>query len=551
MRNTTTPDDSRRAKVLLLNPFSDVCYEATTEEARALNDHLFVETPLGITYVYTYVRNSLPDIDFTVVDAQAMLIEHAAKGMDYNWQLLMETIAEINPLIIGIGCYYFKAAALFHETCKRLKAFLPDTMIVAGGNYPTDAPEIVLEDSNVDYIVVSEGELAFANLLRAHFSGQDITSLPNVGWRDGEGKAHVNEINLISDIESIPIPDRSVLPMHIYGRGRNVLNRIYSPGNYRALTMTFSRGCPFACTFCTAKHFWGRVIRYRNTELVLDEMQILKEKYGADIIVFNDDNFLLNRRRASEVLESMMKRRLDLKWSSGGGAFVHVLNDDRFLDLVVKSGYTHFNLAIESSSEKTLRRIRKPVRIKEVYSLVEKIRSRYPHMWIDGYFMVGFPFETKENILNTLQFSQDLELDWSTYSIVKLYPNTELYQEYSAKGLLGGIDLHNPETFVQTPIGGVDWDTKWLFETYYEYNLRANFLNNRNLKYGNYEQALRDFEYVIDIAPDHALAYRQAALVADKLGDSGKATYYSDKEKEIVGKENDFTMWYEKLSIVT
>jgi len=546
--NNKQPLASRN--VLLLNPFSDVCYEVKTEEeARTLNEHLFVETPLGIAYVYTYARNNLPDINFTVIDAQAMLMEHASKGMDYNWQLLTEAISDIQPAIVGIGAYYFKQARLFHETCQRIREHLPNTMIVAGGNYPTDAPEIVLGDRNVDYIVVSEGELAFTNLLRAYFSGEDITLLPNIGWRDSQGNSHVNKVSLITDIISIPIPDRSPLPMNMYGRGRNVLNRIYGPNNYRALTMTIARGCTFACTFCTAKQFWGRVIRYRDTDSVLDEMQLLKERYGADVVVLNDDNFFLNKRRAAEVLEGMIKKKIDLKWSSGGGAAVRALNEDRFLDLVIESGYSYFNLAIESGSDETLRRIKKPVRVNKTVSLVEKIRTRYPHMWVCGYFMVGFPFETKQDVLNTLKFSQNLELDWCTYSIVKLYPNTELYQDCVEKGLLAGVDLLKPETFLGSTIDGIDWNIKWLSEIQYEYNLRVNFLDNRNIKNENYQQALRDFEYVISIAPDHALAYRQAALAASKLGASEKANRYSIREREIMRKETEFTMWYQKLGI--
>jgi radical SAM superfamily enzyme YgiQ (UPF0313 family) len=60
--------------------------------------------------------------------------------------------------------------------------------------------------------------------------------------------------------------------METYGKGRNMLDRVFGPDNYRFLTMTISRRCPFVCTFCTATKFWGRTIRYRNTESVLDEM---------------------------------------------------------------------------------------------------------------------------------------------------------------------------------------------------------------------------------------------------------------------------------------
>jgi len=560
--------------VLLLNPYSDECGKHSLgKESPSINGHLVVETPLGLAYVYTYAKNKLPDINFLVIDAQANLIENAANGMEYNWRILLESIVDFNPSIIGIGAYYFTAADLFHETCRRIREILPNVIIVAGGNYPTDAPETVLKDSNVNYIVVSEGELAFYRVVSALFSGGDLASIPNLGYRDQEGGIKTNGIELISDISSIPIPDRSPLPMHIYGRGRNVLDRIYGPGNYRALTMTISRGCTNACTFCNAVNFWGRIIRYRDTETVLDEMQILKEEFGADVIVINDDNYLLNKKKAVKIMEGMLDRKLNLKWVAYGGTSVRAFNDYDFLDLAIKSGYSFFNLAIESSTDETLKRIKKPVRINEILKLIDRIRTHYPDKWICGYFIVGFPFETKQDILNTLTFAHELELDWCSASIFKPFPNTPLHEQYFDNNHAGQEGVGSKSGKIRKKnngnnqdenwlfqehyeynhriqnVDGVDWNRKWLFEKHYAFNLRTNFLYNRNVKYSNFEQALRDFEYVIGISPDHALAYRQAALVAEKLGFLKKATEYSQKEKEIMDKDNEFTLWYKELGI--
>lgn len=565
-----------KKRVLLLNPYSDVCHEQKPgDESPPDNSHLFLETPLGVGYVYTYAKNNMLDTTFSVIDAQAMLFENAHKGMDYNWQILLDKITDFHPTVIGIGAYYFTSADIFHETCKRIKEVLPDVIIVAGGNYPTDAQETILKDHNVSYIIISEGELAFYRFLKAFFNGEDLTSVPNLRYIDQTGKIHFNQVELISDISTIPIPDRSPLPMYIYSRGRNMLDRIYGPGNYKALSMTISRGCAHACTFCNAVNFWGRIIRYRDTESVLDEMQILKEEYGADVILINDDNFLLDKKKATNVMKGMLKRKLDLKWVAHGGTSVRAFNDDDFLDLAIESGYCCFNLAIESSSDKTLRKIKKPVQLKQVHYLVDRIHTKYPDMWINGYLIVGFPFETKQDIVNTLMFGQELELDWYSISIFKLLPNTPLYQDYLDNILIeknngGGNgsgkgenneNNDNKDWLFQNHyenkhlwkinLNGVDWDRKWLYEKHYEFNLKINFLNNRNIKYSNFAQALRDFEYIISIVPGHALAYRQAALVADKMGNSKKACDYAQKEKKIMEQENEFTLWYEKLGLST
>ncbi len=536
-------------KVLLINSYSNDYSDIIEMSKDPFNEgRLFVEAPLGIAYVYTYAKENLPHINFAVIDAQAMLIKNVTRGMDYNWQLLMTAVKEINPDVVGIGAYYTQSSRLFHETCRRIKKILPNVVIVGGGNYPTDTAETTLQDLNVDYVIVSEGERAFAELVRAYYEGKEVSEIDNVGFRDPEGRIHVNKVSLISDVSSIPIPDRSPLPMHIYGKGRNMLDRIFGPNEYRTLSMTISRGCPHGCTFCTAKNFWGRSIRYRDTEAVLDEMQMLKEEYGADVIVINDDNYLFNKEKSSEIMKGMIKRKLNIKWFAGGGTAVRAFNDDSFLDLAIESGYALFNLAVESSSDETLKRIKKPVRVEETVALVKKIRERYPQMWIAGYFVVGFPFESKQDIVNTLQFSENLELDWCCHSIYTLLPGTELHSEFI--GQVPTVETDNAYSSDIIYVKGQDWDTSWLFRKQCEYGLRVNYMNNRNIKYGNYDQALRDFEYILNIAPGHALACRQAALVSKMLSDDEKAAKYAKQEISILKEENDFAMWYKKLSLV-
>jgi len=539
-------------RVLILKHFAEECFAAgSEEESRLLNGHIQCETPLGILYVYTYAKEHLKKVEFSIIDGQALLLENAAKGMEWNWDNLISDIQRINPSIIGIGSYYYKAAPLFHETCRRIKEVLPEVIITTGGNYPSDAPKLVLNDDNVDYILFNEGEVIFTQFVETFMSGEEVKTLKGIAYKDSKGKHIFNEkLDFSADLSIMPIPDRTAVPMHLYGKGRNWVNRVYNE-EYNALSMTVSRGCPYVCTFCTATNFWGRKIRYRDTETVLDEMQMLKEEYGADIILIEDDNFLIHKKKVSEILKGMIKRNLNLKWVSNGGSNVKILNsDDEYLDLVIKSGYCIFNLAIESSDDDTLRKIKKPLKISETVELIEKIRTRYPHLYINAFFIVGFPFETKQQILNTLEFSKNLELDWCSHFIFKPYPNTELFEYSLKKGIIDDYDLDFGEIYNESNINGDDWTNDWVFKKNYEYNLQLNFLNNRNLKIGNYKQALRDFEYVISIVPSHALAYRQAAIVAEKLNDQTKVIRYSEKEKSLLSEEgNDFIEWYEKLSI--
>lgn len=548
--NHTMSTNRKKPIALLIRCFVDVCYKSTPEKNKEINGHIFCDAPLGILFIYSYARKHLPWVDLRVLDAEALMFENAFKGMEENWKILIDKIVEINPEVIGLSQAYYKGGALFHETCARIKSVLPDVIIVGGCNYPSDGVEVCLEDPNVDYVIQSEGEKTFTEFLEKFFMGRDITEIDGICYRKENGELVVNaKKEFIPDISILPPLDRSVVPMHLYGRGRNAIERIEQGA--RLLTMIASRGCPYQCSFCSNKIFWGRSIKYRSVEDILDEISELKYKYGARVIGFNDDNFLLNRQIAGDVMKGMIKRKLNVKWVANGGSNVRALTFPGFLDLAVESGLCFLNLAIESGTDETLKAIRKPLRINEAIDVVGNCREKYPRLYLLSNFMVGFPFETREKIDVTFEFSASLNLDWCVYPIFRPYPKTELYDYCVEKGL---IEKFNFKTFrdamlSESYIDGVDWTGKWLLDYTYEKNLKINFLESYNMKIGNYAQALKDFEYVAFSFKDHAIAFRQAAVAAYKLGLFEKANLYAQNEVKIMSKDNEFTSYYNRFNI--
>jgi anaerobic magnesium-protoporphyrin IX monomethyl ester cyclase len=547
-------EEVQRTCVLLINPFADRCTEAATpEESRRLNGHLYSETPLGLAYIYTYAKCALPQLELHILDAHAQLVEEAHRGMDANWNLLLTKIEAIRPAFVGVGGYFLRSAELFHETCQRVRALLPKAMIVVGGNYATIVPEVVMDDESIDVIVLSEGEATFTELLRRWHEGERLEGLDGVVLRGDDGYLQITpKTSYIEDLSEIPIPDRSVLPMDVYakGLGRNYLDRIFGPGRYRPLSMTLSRGCPNSCGFCTNTIFWAQKIRYRDVDSIIEEIRQLRDVYGADVITFNDDNLFVSTKKITAILEAIVREKLNIRWACGGTSIRALNKSDALLELAVESGIAQFTLPVESASKATLRRVRKPLRLAETFELVDKIRDRYPGKWINGFFVIGFHFETKEDILETLELAKKLQLDWSSLYIYQPIPGTALYQECVDKGLFKPLAFNRfRDLFDESIVSGVDWDSTWLYKVNYRYNLDINFINNWNLKMGNFAQALLDFEYIISIAPNHALAYRQAAVASAGLGDKERAERYRTREAEIMDRENEFTEWYRLIGV--
>ena len=518
-----------------------------------VNGHLFSDTPIGILSIHTYISKTLPDVKTEILDAEQLLYINAWRGMDYCWELFTEKLKKVNPQVIGLSQSYYHGSRLFHETVKRIKEILPESVIVAGGNYPTDATDIVLEDPNVDYVIKSEGEVTFTEFVKRYFASEDVKTIDGICYNDCQSVVINRKKNFIKDISILPIPDRSVLNMDGYGWGRHVTDRIQPGAHY--LTMITSRGCPFKCTFCSNKNFWGQRIHYRSVEQVVDEMEILKNKYGADIIGFNDDNFFVHKKRCMKIFDEITRRKLKVKWYAQGGTLVRSLADEEFLEKALSAGLCFLNLAIESGSQKTLDIIKKPLDLAEANQLVNHAKKKYPELYMNSGFIIGFPFETKQDIIKTFEYSKKLELDWAVYNNFRPFPGTELYDLCVEQGIIKKFTFENCDESThsygsdESHFDGKDWTKKWLMEKIYDYNVDVNFLNSYNLKTGNYRQALYDFEYVIGNVKDHAIAHRQASVAASKLNLSEKAKYHAKEEKRIMSNPNMFQKYYKEFSI--
>ncbi|MDP7040925.1 MAG: radical SAM protein [Myxococcota bacterium] len=547
---TTLPQNKN---VLLLNSFVNECFECDEEDNYQRNGDLYCDTPIGLISIYTYVQQMLPELNTSIIDSEALMYNNAWKGTDYCWDQLLEKIQAAKPQVIGLSLSYYYGARMFHETTRRIKEHLPDCVIVAGGNYPTDATDIVLEDPNLDYVLKSEGEATFVEFLQKYYASENVKDIDGICYSDAKEGMIINpKVNYMRDISILPIPDRSALDMNSYGWGRHVIDRM-QPGA-RFLTMITSRGCPFKCTFCSNKHFWGQRIKYRSIEQVVDEMEILKFKYGADIIGFNDDNFFTHKRRCEKVFDEINRRKLKMKWFAQGGTLVQSLADEKFLEKALESGLCFLNLAIESSSEKTLRLIRKPLKLDNANALVNHVKKKYPELYMNSGFIIGFPFETKAEIIHTFEYSKKLELDWAVYNNFRPMPGTELYDTCVEEGIIEKFTFNNYDDTSrpyseEAHFDGPDWTKEWLMDTMYKYNLDVNFINSYNMRIGNYQQALNDFEYVARSFKGQAIAHRQASLCASKLGLSDKAQYHAFEEQKIMSQPGKSHDYYEQFSI--
>ena len=188
----------------------------------------------------------------------------------------------------------------------------------------------------------------------------------------------------------------------------------------KTTNMITSRGCPYNCVFCF-KGTWGNKLRQRTPKNIIDEINLLKDKYHIRGIEFNDDTFILDRKRVVELCELIIKEKMDILWLVNGRVN---LVDKELLKLMNKAGCKIINYGIESGSQEILNQLKKNVTVEQAKKAVEETWKAgiLPH----GYIMIGMFGETEKTVNDTVKFCNETGLI-GQFSVTTPMPGTELY----------------------------------------------------------------------------------------------------------------------------
>lgn len=303
--------------------------------------------------------------------------------------------------------------------------------IIAGGPHVTVLPKESLAGGKLfDFAVYGEGEEVLLNLLECLDAGKPLDKVPNLIYKDQDARLHLNPPKgNIEDLDRLPVPDREGLNLDCYSCS------VPEKGMVRFTTLLTSRGCPFSCIFCSAHSVFGRKVRNRSIDLVLDEIEFICEKHKIRHFALIDDTLMLDHSRVYQFCNGIIERKLDITWE--GWTRADTVNED-ILKIMKKAGFVRISFGIESGCPEILKHIRKGVKLEDYvkgYNYAAKlgIETR-------GSIMLGHPYETKDTILKTLKFIRSLKNCQQMYiNITTPYPGTELYE--MAKKEVGGMRL--------------------------------------------------------------------------------------------------------------
>jgi len=333
---------------------------------------------------------------------------------------LKEFITEVkswNPDLIGISLQT-PTAPKGYRAILQLRRELPDVPIVVGGTHPTYMYEEAL-NNGADIVVRREGEYTALELVNTlelkELDYSALRKVDGIAFRDKDGKVVVTKPRpLIRDLDELPWPAHHLLPMDKY----TLFNK-----PIRVAHVMASRGCPYGCLYCILSYYWGRRIRFRSAENVVREIEYLVEKYKAKQVVFTDDELVVNKKFIYDMVKGLKERGLDVTFACG--ARVDHVNKE-YLKFLYNSGCTALYFGIESASQSTIDRIGKKITLDQalkVFRWVKELKG-----FAAGSFILGFPWETIEDMKKTIEFAIKLDPSYAQFTVLTPFPGTPLFE---------------------------------------------------------------------------------------------------------------------------
>jgi len=369
--------------------------------------------PLGLGYLAGYLKKHRKD-EIKLIDARRWRLGHKE---------VVSELRDWGPDLVGLSVLSFEAKEAVN-LARLIKEAIPGVIVVLGGAYPSSVRERILEEWAIDFGVIGEGERSFLELVNGLENAQGLEGISGIVLRvKGEGR-FVGYREPIKEIDDLEVDWELVQPERYFSSwlrtSQNTLRR-----SRRMVSFLTSRGCPYGCYFC--HNIFGRRFRARSVENVLKEIDYLVKRFGVEDIEINDDTFNLNLERAKEILREISKRRYKL-WLSFPNGIRGDRVDEEFLDLLKSAGTYRVSYAVESADAHRQQEIGKRLDLEKVRWAIDETYRRGIH--VAGFFILGFPGETEEEMRRTLEFALGSKLQTASFFHLKPFPGTVLGERY-------------------------------------------------------------------------------------------------------------------------
>jgi radical SAM superfamily enzyme YgiQ (UPF0313 family) len=380
--------------------------------------------PLSLGYLGAVSEKNGHEVN--IIDCQAERLEPEG---------FRKRISQADADVVGIT-----STTLTYKSALRIasvtKEVLPECTAVLGGCHVTFWDENALKEcSSLDIIVRREGEITFIDLLEKLQSKSSLNGVQGITFRKSDGGIARNEDRpFMENLDDLPFPAFHLFPLGTFRR----VGKIIFP-------LTTSRGCVYWCDFCTAVRMFGRKYRMRSPKNVVDEIEMLQNKYGESQFAFYDDAFTINPERVEKICEEIRQRKLAIHWDCE--ARVDMVNKG-LLQKMSAAGCMAVWLGVESGSQLIIEKMHKKIKLDQTRSAFKAAREL--GMMTIANVVLGFPGETEQTAWETINFIRELNPGDVGFYIATPYPGTPLYELVKQSGWLKTTDFNHYDTATPT-----------------------------------------------------------------------------------------------------
>lgn len=406
--------------------------------------------PVGVAYLAAYLRARGHDV--AVIDGvgervfQYTRVFDRAYGFHLHGLTLPQIVERINPesaRLIGVSCMFSQDWPVAKELIARIRTRFPRSKILCGGEHITAMPEYSLRDSGeIDFCILQEGEATLLELVEAleksdHRSKQHFRHISGIATLDEDGQYRPTILRpRIKDLDALPYPAWDLVPMENYLASGSS----FGVSKGRNMPIVASRGCPYACAFCSNVDMWAGKWSARNSHAVVDEIEHYVSEYRANNFDFYDLTMIVRKDWILAFCAELEKRQLDINYQLPSGTRCEAI-DQEVAAALQRTGCCHIVYAPESGSERTLRRIGKQISLRRVVSSMKS--SVNVGTFVKANIVLGFPGDGHLDTFRTFLFL--LKMAWIGVHDVFVYtfspyPGTPLFKELQRSGRLGEID---------------------------------------------------------------------------------------------------------------
>lgn len=414
---------------------------------------------LGLAYIGAQLKKNKIDVD--LIDLRDLK----------DWDEVNFEINRENSDIYGVyfNTVNFNNALICSKFAKEI-----GKIVVAGGPHATISPKEILDTRYVDFVIVGEGEISFLKFINS-FLDRNIDKII-LGER-------------VENLDDLSFPERE-----LYNIKKILKSPFVFPFPENGLTLMASRGCPYNCSFCQpiVENIFGRKIRYRTVENVIEEIKYLIKKYGIRYIHFDDDTFTTRKNWVIEFCDRLQSEDIKISWSAQSRSNTF---DEEIAKAVSKAGCFCLFFGFESGSQRILDILKKGITPQQSLESA-RICKKYKILIFANY-MLGNPTENISDLKETLEMIKKIKPEIHSPSYFTPIPGSNLYKYCQERNL---ILIDSYDDFIRNPISAkikeIDYNIlnsfknkmlkfspKWFTERYFAKQILIRWENLLKKKY--------------------------------------------------------------------